>query len=143
MILVSSCLVGLNTKYDGSNNYNEKIFELVKSGKAIPLCPEQLGGLITPRTPSEIKYINGKKYVFTKDGKDVTEEFNKGAKEVLKFIKKTGITKAILKSKSPSCGLGKIYDGSFQGNLVDGNGILVDLLKENGIEVISSDEYLK
>lgn len=142
MILVSACLVGLNCKYNGGNNYNEKICKLVKEGKAIPLCPEQIGGLKTPRVPSEIRYIDGKKYVFNKDGEDVTKEFICGAKEVFEFAKRMNIDTAILKSKSPSCGLGKIYDGKFQGNLIDGDGILAEMLIENGIKVINSDEFI-
>ena len=136
MILVSACLCGINCKYNGSNNYNEKIFNMVKEGIAIPVCPEQLGGLSTPRIPSEIK--NGK--VVNKDGVDVSDNFNKGALEVLELCKKLNISKVILKSKSPSCGKGKIYSGNFDGILVDGNGILTDLLLKNGIEVINSDE---
>ena len=143
MILVSACLVGLNCKYNGKNNYNEKIFELVKEGKAIPICPEQLGGLTTPRKPSEIKYINGERRVINIDGVDVTEEYERGAKEVLELAKKLNITKVILKDRSPACGKGKIYDGTFNGNLVEGNGILTDLLIKNNIEVISLEEYLK
>lgn len=141
MILVSACLVGLNTKYNGKNNYNEKILELVKNGKAIPLCPEQLGGLTTPRIPTEIKYINGKRYVYDKVGADVTKEFERGAEEVLNFVKKMNIKKAILQSRSPSCGVGKIYDGNFNGNIVKGNGILAQILIENGIEVIDIEDY--
>ena len=136
MILVSACLCGINCKYNGSNNYNPKIFELVKEGKAIPICPEQLGGLSTPRYPSEIK--NGK--VINDQGIDVTNNFVRGANEVLELAKKLNIKKAILKSRSPSCGKGKIYSGNFDGKLVDGNGILVELLLNNGTEVISSDE---
>lgn len=136
MILVSACLCGINCKYNGSNNYNEKIFDLVKEGKAIPICPEQLGGLTTPRVPSEIK--NGK--VINKEGIDVTDNFIKGANEVLELTKKLNIKKAILKSKSPSCGKGKIYSGNFDNELIDGNGILTELLLKNGIEVINSDE---
>lgn len=143
MILVSACLAGLNCKYNGKNNYNEKIFNLVKEGKAIPICPEQLGGLTTPRTPSEIKYINGERRVITKEGIDVTKEYEKGAEEVLELAKKLNITKVILKDRSPACGKGKIYDGTFNGNLVEGNGILTDLLIKNNIEVISLEEYLK
>lgn len=141
MILVSACLVGLNCKYSGGNNYNEKIFNLVKNGEAIPVCSEQLGGLPTPRTPSEIKYVNGKRYVFSKDGIDVTENFEKGANEILELAKKLNIKKAILQSQSPSCGCGQIYNGNFEKKLIDGNGILTQLLIDNGIEVISSDEY--
>lgn len=143
MILVSACLAGLNCKYNGKNNYNEKIFNLVKEGKAIPICPEQLGGLTTPRTPSEIKYINNERRVITKDGVDVTEEYEKGALEVLELAKKLNVTKVILKDRSPACGKGKIYDGTFTSNLVNGNGILTDLLLENNIDVISLEEYIK
>ncbi len=140
MILVSACLAGINCKYNGKNNYNEKIFKLVKEGKAIPVCPEQMGGLTTPRLPSEIKIIEGKKIVVNSENKDVTKHFERGAIEVLEFAKKLNIKRAILKSKSPSCGLGKIYSGNFDNELVSGNGILVDLLLENGIEVVSSED---
>lgn len=142
MILVSACLVGINSKYNGGNNYNNKIFELVKNGEAIPLCPEQLGGLSTPRKPSEIKYIDSKRYVINSLGEDVTSEFERGAKEVLKFVKDMGIKKAILQMRSPSCGIGKVYNGNFEKKLVDGNGILAQLLIDNGVEVISSEEFL-
>ena len=137
MILVSGCLVGLNCKYSGGNNFNEEIFNLVKEGKAIPVCPEQLGGLATPRNPAEIKVINGERRVITNKGEDATEQFEKGAKEVLKLAKELEITKAILQARSPSCGCGKIYSGNFDKTLVDGDGITAKLLKENGIEVIN------
>ena len=140
MILVSGCLAGINCKYNGGNNYNEKVFKLVKDGEALPVCAEQLGGLTTPRAPAEIKYIDGKRYVFNVEGNDVTEQFEKGAKEILDLAKKLNITKAILKSRSPSCGKGNVYDGTFSGKLIDGNGILAELLMENGIEVITEKE---
>lgn len=136
MMLVSACLCGINCKYNGTNNYNEKVFNLVKEGKAIPVCPEQLGGLTTPRIPSEIKDNK----VINKDGIDVTDNFIKGANEVLDLCKKLNINKVILKSKSPSCGMGLIYSGNFDDKLVEGNGILTDLLLKNNIEVINSDE---
>ncbi len=139
MFLVSACLCGMNTKYDGTNNFNQKIFDLVKDGKAIAVCPEQLGGLTTPRVPSEIK--NGK--VINKNGIDVTDNFINGANQVLDLVKKFNIDKVILKSKSPSCGKGKIYSGYFNGELVDGNGILTQLLLDNNVEVISSDDIDK
>ena len=141
MILVSACLAGINCKYSGDNNYNQKIFELVKKGEAIPICPEQLGGLKTPRNPAEIKVIDGEKHVFDDQNNDVTEQFEKGAKEVLEFAKRLNIKKAILQARSPSCGIGKVYSGNFDRKLVDGNGILAELLLENGIEVISSENY--
>ncbi len=136
MVLVSACLVGVNCKYNGGNNYNEKIMELVKNGEAILVCPEQLGGLTTPRNPSEIS--NGK--VLMNNGHDVTSNFNRGAKEVLELAKRLNIKKAILKSKSPSCGHGLIYDGTFSGKKIIGNGITAQLLIDNGIEVITEDE---
>ena len=135
MILVSACLVGINCKYSGGNNYNEKIFDMVKEGKAIPICPEQLGGLKTPRNPAEIRVIDGKRYVIDNEGNDVTENFEKGAKEVLELAKKLNIKKAILQARSPSCGIHKIYSGNFDRKLVDGNGILAELLLDNKIEV--------
>ena len=141
MILVSACLAGINCKYNGGNNYNEKVFNLVKEGKAIPVCPEQLGGLTTPREPSEIKIIDNKRYVINSEKIDVTKEFEKGAEEVVALAKKLDIKKAILQTRSPSCGKGKIYSGNFDRNLVDGNGILAGMLLRNGIEVINSDNY--
>ena len=140
MILISACLIGLNCKYNGGNNYNEKAVELVKNGEAIPICPEQLGGLTTPRNASEIKIINGKRCVIDNKGIDVTENFEKGANEVLELAKKLNIKKAVLKSRSPSCGVGKIYDGNFQGKIIDGNGILAQVLINNGISVCNIED---
>ena len=131
MIIVSACLAGVNCNYQGRNKENESVVELVREGRAIPVCPEQLGGLTTPRPPAEIK--NGR--VITKEGADVTEAFLRGADEVLKICNKYNCQKAILKSNSPSCGCGKIHDGNFKGSLVDGNGITARLLGEYGIEV--------
>lgn len=140
MILVSACLVGINCKYSGGNNYNQKIFDLVKEGKAIPICPEQLGGLNTPRKPVELKVINGKRYAIDNEGNDLTENFERGALEVLNLAKNLNINKAILQPRSPSCGVNKIYSGNFDNKLVDGNGILAELLKQNGIDVLTPNE---
>ena len=140
MILVSACLVGINCKYSGGNNYNQKIFDLVKEGKAIPICPEQLGGLNTPRKPVELKVINGKRYAIDNEGNDLTENFERGALEVLNLAKNLNISKAILQPRSPSCGVNKIYSGNFDNKLVDGNGILAELLKQNGIDVLTPNE---
>ena len=140
MILVSACLVGINCKYSGGNNYNQKIFDLVKEGKAIPICPEQLGGLNTPRKPVELKVINGKRYAIDNEGHDLTENFERGALEVLNLAKNLNINKAILQPRSPSCGVNKIYSGNFDNKLVDGNGILTELLKQNGIDVLTPNE---
>ncbi len=138
MIIVSGCLAGLNCAYDGKSRKCVKVVELVKKGMAIPVCPEQLGGLSTPRVPAE--RIGNR--VIDKELVDVTEQFHKGAIEVLNLIKLTGCKKVILKSKSPSCGCGEIYDGTFTGKLVKGNGVLVDLLLVNGIKVETEDAHL-
>lgn len=149
MILVSACLAGICCKYDGGNNGIPLIKELVRQGKAIPLCPEQLGGLPTPRMPAEIKggsardVLQGKALVVRKDGADVTENFIRGAGEVLKFCREMGIRCAILKSKSPSCGKGLVYDGTFSGKLVEGNGVTAQLLIDSGIEVMTEEEFKK
>lgn len=140
MIFVSACLAGINCKYSGGNNYNEKVFNLVKEGKALPVCPEQLGGLTTPRNSAEIKVVNNNTYVVDKEGNDFTVQFEKGAKEVINLAKKLNITKIILQPRSPSCGVGKVYSGNFDGKLIDGNGILADLCIKNGIKVINSED---
>lgn len=141
MILISACLAGVNCKYNGGNNLNEDIKKLVSEGKAILVCPEQLGGLTTPRSPSEIIDLESSR-VISKEGLDVTKEFIKGAEETLKIAKNAGTNIAILKSKSPSCGYGKIYDGSFTGKLIKGNGITADLLMKNNIKVYTEEDYL-
>jgi len=138
-ILVSACLLGINCKYDGSSNKNEKILKLAKDFILIPVCPEIFGGLPIPREPAEKR---GER-VITKSGKDITEYFKKGAKEVLKIAKILKIKKAIFKQKSPSCGCGKIYDGTFSKRLIKGNGITTELLKKNKIEVLSEEEIDK
>lgn len=132
-ILVSACLLGTNCKYNGENNYSEDIMEFLKDYEIIPICPEIMGGLQTPRPASEIK---GEK-VINILGADVTDNFQKGAEETLKLAKLLNVKKALLKAKSPSCGNGKIYDGNFNGNLIAGDGITTKLLKENNIEVIT------
>lgn len=141
-ILVSACLVGVNCKYNGGNNLNLEILKLVQEGKAILVCPEQLGGLSTPRKPSEIVGKVSSKVVAS-DGTDVTEEYQKGAYETLKIANLYQVKKAILKSKSPSCGNTTIYDGTFTHTLTGGEGITTKLLRENGIEVVNEDEYVK
>lgn len=143
MIFVSGCLVGINCKYDGGNNYDERIFNLVKEGKAIPICPEQLGGLKTPRNPAEIQEKDGLRKVVTCEDEDVTNEYRRGAEEVLKLAKELDIKEAILQPRSPSCGKGLIYDGTFSKKKIEGNGITADLLIKNGIDVYMPDEYFK
>ena len=135
-ILVSSCLLGTNCKYDGTNNRNEKVLEYIKDYEVIPICPEILGGLSTPRTPSERVFDK----VISKDGKDVTKEYHKGAEETLYLAKLFNVKKALLKAKSPSCGSNGIYDGTFTHTRINDDGVTAKLLKSNGIEVITEEE---
>ena len=135
-ILISACLLGIDCKYSGSNNLNEKVLEYIKDYEVIPVCPEIMGGLSTPRPPSE--RIGNK--VLNNQGTDVTNEYTKGALETLKLAKLFNVKKALLKAKSPSCGKGKVYDGTFTSTLIEGNGVTVDLLESNGIEVISEQD---
>ncbi len=139
MILVSACLLGINCKYDGDNNYNESVKDYLKDKQFVVICPEQLGGLQTPRIPAEIT----KDKVINKDGIDVTKNFIKGANESLKIAKLYECREAILKEGSPSCGSNKIYDGTFTGIKVDGIGITASLLKQEGIKIISENELQK
>lgn len=131
MIIVSACLAGVHCRYDGGEKPNEQVIRLVAEGKAIPLCPEQLGGLTTPRSPCEA--IGNK--VISKNEIDVTEAFHHGAQEALKIARLVGAKTAILKARSPSCGSGFIYDGTFTGKLIPGDGVFAALCKLNGIEV--------
>lgn len=146
MYLISACLCGVNCKYNGLNNYNEICDKLFTSGKAILVCPEQLGGLPTPRIPSEIIgessniLNNNNGSVIDKNGNDVTPQFVKGAKETLQIAKRLNIKKAILKDGSPSCGVNYIYNGNFNGSKIKGMGLTAQLLKESSIDIISELE---
>ncbi len=136
MKIVSACLAGLKCAYDGDDRAHPRVIELIKNSQAIPVCPEQLGGLPTPRIPSE---RSGDK-VINKEGQDNTKYFKKGAREALRLTKLAQCDGAILKSRSPSCGYGQIYDGTFSGKLINGNGVFADLLLEEGIKIISDEE---
>lgn len=136
-ILISACLLGYNCKYNGGNNYNEKIVNCCDHFEFIPICPEVFGGLSTPRKPSE--QIADK--VLTKDNDDFTMNFAKGAKISLATALNNNCKYAILKAKSPSCGYGKIYDGTFSGVIVDGNGVAAELLFKNGIEIYNENNF--
>jgi len=136
MKLCSACLLGIKCRYDGESKPNDKVIELAKKEILIPVCPEQLGGLPTPREPAEQR---GEKVV-TRSGRDVTKNFAKGAEQVLELAKLFNIKEAILKQKSPSCGCGKIYDGTFSNRLIEGDGVTVVLLKKNGIKVITEED---
>ena len=137
MILVSACLAGYNCRYNGGNHEDERIVQLVKEGRALPVCPEQLGGLTTPRSPAEITE-DGR--VLTEKGEDVTQQFVLGAKETLRLCLLYDCKVAILKSLSPTCGSGQIYDGTFKKVMVEGDGLTVKLLKENGVVVLTEND---
>lgn len=139
-ILISACLIGENVKYDGGNNaLHVKVVEQWKQeGLLVPLCPEVLGGLSTPRTPCEI--VQGTQRVLTQTGEDVTQAFEKGAKESLRIAEEEGVCMAILKARSPSCGKGIVYDGNFTHTNVKGDGLTCKLLQENAIAVFSEEE---
>jgi uncharacterized protein YbbK (DUF523 family) len=154
-VLVSACLLGLKTRYDGIDNRDQKVIDYLKENNIdfYPLCAEQLGGLATPREPCEIEYgftakdvLKEKAKIYTRSGKDVTEKYLKGAKLVIDFCKRFNITHAILQPRSPACGYPVVYDGQFKGNLKEGNGLLAQLLIDNGIEIIDdfiTDDQLK
>lgn len=135
MILVSACLAGCNCKYNGKNSVIPEIERLVEEGKAIIVCPEVLGGLPTPRDPCEIQEIDGRQVVVSKTGEDVTEAFVKGAQKTLELAKEINPSLVILKANSPSCGFGKIYDGTFTGTLKEGNGLTAELLQKNAYNI--------
>ena len=141
-ILVSACLCGKDCKWDGGNNKNQKLLDYMESmrGKAEfhEVCPEQMGGLSTPRPASEIRAKD--RCVVNTEGHDVTEEFERGAELALQVAKKYGCTLAILKERSPSCGCHGIYDGTFSKKIVDGMGKTAELLTANGIRVIGESE---
>jgi len=145
--LVSACLIGLNTKHSGDNNLVPELLGDVLAKRLVPVCPEQLGGLSTPRSPSEIcagtgqEVLAGLALVMTSAGTDVTLEFIRGAKCVLYLAKALGIKGAILKDNSPSCGVKQIYDGTYTKTLRPGLGVTAALLISHGISVISEDEY--
>lgn len=146
MKAVSACLVGCKCRYDKKSAWQEDIEQLVKNHSAIPICPEQIGGLPTPRDPAEIiggdgfDVLDGKARVIDCNGNDVTEEFIDGARQALQIALTAGITEAILKERSPSCGSHMIYDGSFSGLKKAGVGVTAALFMRNGIAVSSEEK---
>ena len=136
-IMVSACLLGDNVKYNGKNNKNDDLIEFLKNYEIVKVCPEVLGGLSIPRKPAEIK----ERRVFTIDNYDVTDNFISGAEKTLKIARQNNIKVAILKKNSPSCGSNRVYDGTFSKTLIDGDGITVKLLKENGITILDEESY--
>ena len=152
IFIVSACLLGENCKYSGGNNRNQAVIDFLSDKEFVPVCPEVLGGLETPRAPSE--YANdGSDRIINTDGVDVTTNFELGAKRSLEIAREKAregagefvgkIEGAILKGKSPSCGSNKIYDGTFSGKLMEGDGCFVRLLKKEGIKVVSEKEIEK
>jgi len=137
-ILISACLLGVNCKYNGGNNRIENIMRDLKGAVLIPVCPEQLGGLTTPRLPAEIAEDGS---VLNKEGADVTAQFAVGAEETLRIAKMYQCKYAILKERSPSCGGKQIYDGSFQGKVKPGKGVTAALLEQHGVKVFSEENF--
>ncbi len=135
-IMVSACLAGENCKYNGGNNRNEKVLQLMAGNETVTVCPEQLGGLPTPRIPSEIR--NG--IVTAKDGRVVDAEFRAGAARCLEIAIREQPDLIILQSRSPSCGVRQRYDGTFSGTLTEGMGVAAQLLIENGFHVVDVEE---
>ena len=131
-VLVSACLMGFRCRYDGGTQRLACLDALRECHVLIPVCPEVMGGLPTPREPSEIR--DGR--VVSRDGRDVTEAFRRGAREAEKIARTCGCGCALLKERSPSCGLGKVYDGTFSGTLTDGDGLCARLLADCGLRVI-------
>ena len=145
MYIVSACLLGQNCKYNGGNNLNEEVVEFCKNHKYVTACPESAGKLPTPRPPAERVGAS----ILTKEGKDVTDAFVRGAdislKSCMEMARISGeeIEGAILKANSPSCGIGQIYDGTFSGTLTEGNGVFAGMLKRLGVEIITEKEKIK
>lgn len=147
MKLISACLLGIKCAWSGDERYQDgRALELARRESLVPVCPEQLGGLATPRPPQEIQggggedVLDGRRRVLNKEGVDVTGEFIQGAEETLKIALKLNIREFIGKARSPSCGCGQVYDGSFSEKLVSGDGVTTALLKRNGIKVINLED---
>ena len=139
MLLISACLLGCACRYDGKRKPHPLAQALARRGLVVPVCPEQLGGLPTPRKPSERQ---GGRVVMA-DGRDVTAEYRRGAEATLHLARLYGCTAAVLKERSPSCGKGQIYDGTFTGTLTAGDGVTAELLTAGGIKVYGESELEK
>lgn len=135
-ILVSSCLLGQDCKYNGKNNYSKNVMDYIKGHEIISVCPEVMGGLPIPRVPAEI--VND--IVIDKNGKNVNDQFVLGTERAYKLAEENLIDLAILKAKSPSCGYKEIYDGTFSGKLIEGNGLFAKKLIENGYKVMNEND---
>lgn len=135
-ILVSACLLGDNCKYNGGNNRNERVLRYVEGNEVIRVCPEMLGGLSCPRKP--VEWVGDR--VLTKDGDDCTEAFRLGVQKALALIADKHIDLAILQSRSPTCGVKQIYDGTFSGTRIPGQGVLARALREQGILLMDAED---
>ena len=135
-IMVSACLAGENCKYNGGNNRNEKVLQLMSEHEVITVCPEQMGGLPTPRVPSEVK----EGIVTARDGRNVDREFRTGAAKCLEIALREQPDLIVMQSRSPSCGVKQRYDGSFTGKLVDAPGVTAQLLMENGFRCVDVED---
>ena len=135
-VLVSACLLGVSCRYDGQSKAYLLMDELCRRHEIVPVCPEQLGGLPTPRTPAERQGDR----VVTKEGGDVTAQYRRGAAEAVRLARRLGCTVAILKERSPSCGSGAIYDGTFSGTLTDGFGTAAEALGQAGVRVLGESD---
>lgn len=149
LFLVSACLAGINCTYKGGNKSDPVVKKLTDAGMAIPVCPEVMGGLTTPRENAEIaggdgsSVLEGRARVISSSGKDLSAKYISGSITILDIAKRRGIHRAILKSKSPACGSGDIYDGTFRKALKRGNGVLTSLLITNGIKILTEKEVHK
>lgn len=145
MFLVSACLIGLSTRYDGGHCRHEALLSILEGSIVIPVCPEQLGGLPTPRYPSEIvggdgrSVLQGRAFVFNKAEEDMTASFIKGAEQTLSMASFINIDGAVFKSRSPSCGAGLIYDGSFTNKFREGDGVTAALLRQHRIPLYTEE----
>jgi len=146
LFVVSACLLGSDCKYNGENNYNKEVESFLSDYEYITVCPECLGGLGVPRSQYEIKAGNGNDVlkgtakVIDKDGNDVSDEFLAGARKSLELAVDSGAKLAILKARSPSCGVEKIYDGSFSGELKQGRGVTAEFLQKSGIKIFNENQ---
>ena len=145
--MVSACLAGLATTHNGKAKPHPKVLELLREGRAVLVCPEQLGGLPTPRAEAEIepggsgaKVLSREARVLDSNGNDVTAQYLRGAREALRAARLSGAGAAILKARSPSCGSGLIYDGGFSGTLVEGEGVTAALLRKEGLTVLTEED---
>ena len=135
-ILISACLLGVRCRYDGASKAHPLVSALAERHMLVPVCPEQLGGLATPRPPAERRDSR----VVTESGADVTKEYRRGAEETLKLCKLLDCQAAVLKERSPSCGRGLVYDGTFTGTLTAGDGVTAELLEQHGIPVYGASQ---